>query len=69
MDVSDLTGETAGKIYRLLESHPEKSLRLSEIKKQVNDKNTDYAIGWLLREGNIRVHRVGRCKHVTLNNI
>lgn len=59
-------GETAGEVWRLLES--EGSLTLAQIKKKVGAKpgHAEYALGWLAREDKIEFEQDKRACRVTL---
>lgn len=61
-------GETAGKIYRVLENSGE--LALSKLQKDVGESDSalfNQAIGWLARENNINICRSGKTVKVSLS--
>jgi hypothetical protein len=53
MELKSQVGETAGSVYRLLES--EGALTTAQLKKKLNSKGEllSYALGWLAREDKI----------------
>ncbi len=53
MDLTQEIGETAGRVWRLLESDGAQTL--AQIKKKLNAEagNMDFALGWLAREDKI----------------
>ena len=57
--VETLFGENAGKVWMALSKHGEKSVSVPEIAKETKLKPTDVfaALGWLGREGKIKVKK------------
>lgn len=65
--MQSLIGETAGKIWHLL--NKKGKLSVGQITKELNaDTFTTYAaIGWLAREAKVLVTQKGRVRYVSLN--
>lgn len=59
-------GETAGKIYRCLETKGEQTV--SKVQKAIaaDDEIFYQAIGWLARENNINFNRLGKALKISL---
>ena len=66
MEIKAEIGETAGQVWRLLESDGPQTL--AQIKKKLGSKlsYTDYALGWLAREGKIEFTPEKRTYKVSL---
>ncbi|MBU0762672.1 MAG: winged helix-turn-helix domain-containing protein, partial [Candidatus Altiarchaeota archaeon] len=60
MDYWADTGFAAGKVFSILEGLEDKSSGITQLKKSVNHKCFDYALGWLLREEKIVIEGEGR---------
>lgn len=70
MDQYHEIGETAGKIYRVLEQN--KDITLAQLQKKVTGADTarfNQAIGWLAREAKLNFVKSGRAMKVSLQNI
>jgi hypothetical protein len=66
MDYIQSTGVCAGKIYGQLSGMEAGCAKLADVKKKINDKCFDYAIGWLLREGKVELQTQGKSTIVKL---
>jgi hypothetical protein len=55
MDIQEQVGETAGKVWHLINDHG--SLTLAQLKKKVDgsDELVNFALGWLSREDKIHI--------------
>lgn len=55
MDIQEQVGETAGKVWHLINDHG--SLTLAQLKKKVDgsDELVNFALGWLSREDKIQI--------------
>jgi predicted ArsR family transcriptional regulator len=64
--LTEAIGETAGAIWRLLNS--EGSVSLAQLVKKVGEPRDAVmqGLGWLAREGKVQIEEVGRKRTVTL---
>ena len=64
--LTDGIGETAGAIWRVLDS--EGSVSLTQLVKQVGEPRDAVmqGLGWLAREGKVQIEEVGRTRTVSL---
>jgi|GEM_PF-5510527 len=67
MDHLSETGLTAGEIYSHLSEKETEEIKLIDVKKAVNKKHFDFAVGWLLRENKISLLTKGRSTYVKLS--
>lgn len=59
-------GETAGKIYKLLEQKGELTVTRAEKEIGVDADLFNQAVGWLARENNINFSRIGKAVKISL---
>ena len=65
--MQSVIGETAGKVWKLLEKEGEMSVTQVTRKLDVDAFTTAAAIGWLAREAKVIVTQKGRSRYVSLS--
>lgn len=66
MDIKDQVGETAGEVWRVLESDGPQTL--AQLKKKLNGTSelVNFAVGWLAREDKIEIAQEKRSFRIQL---
>ncbi|HOE69292.1 MAG TPA: winged helix-turn-helix domain-containing protein [Candidatus Omnitrophota bacterium] len=59
-------GETAGKIYRLLEQKGEQTVTKAQKEIGADDAIFYQALGWLARENNVNFNKLGKTLKISL---